>query len=762
MVSSGGPAWISPGEVNDYAIQYLNLKDQTVTGAVAMIQLPITSKYLSSTEGGTYWPARHQVFWLLGDIAPGSQGMLTARVRFDWGLPGNYKDGSYTVLAGSNYQSDQLNLAEYTEYDPDKIADLLPMDKAAFLSLLPSNADLNALYNAAIGEGFVLIEASQTDFEDGSAVNTGYMRTPDKKLARMLNLSGNEALAITTNGSTFFKIEDPTSGQLTNLLTLERYTWGDWADAQGTNGIQTDCNYARCMRNCSFKTISIAMMENAAEGAAVWMLGLPSLVPVLGWGLFGYELLSLTHDVYVCHAGCYANPLTGCCNPGDVLWSPSSIGGNKICERYDCGSSNSFPPFPNRNEGCGTGFRCVAGNDSQGGCKPCTEGAMAMSVPFGPQFAITASCSDNDVNAGLPRCRDLGIRVAKDPNALFGPVGDVLPTDTINYRVTYENEGAGVAFEVYILNELPEQLDETTLVINNGGVYMPAERQIFWYIGQLGPKGDPTSKGEVTYSVQLKPGLMVGSAVVNQAVVYFPTVPEETPTNTWTNLVYPLVATPQSLETNYMTPIAVTLAGRPEGSLTFDIVSSPMGGLLSGEAPNLTYTPLENFSGVDFFTFTASVNGETSQSAQVTINVLTTGDTTSPTVLWVEPGDGEENVAANGSPVYVIPEGNVYSPVLVAKFSEQLMETTINSASVFVTGPGGVLLPNKATFEPGTNQLTIQVLTLFKSFTSYTVTLTSDITDQAGNPLAADYSWEFTTGQVKWAGGATYLPVILR
>jgi len=105
-VSTAGPATISPGEMNDYAIQYLNLQTETIYDAIAVIQLPLAAKYLSSTEGGVYWPARHSGFLGLGDITPGSQAMLTARVRFEWGLASSYKDGSYTVLAGSNYQSE--------------------------------------------------------------------------------------------------------------------------------------------------------------------------------------------------------------------------------------------------------------------------------------------------------------------------------------------------------------------------------------------------------------------------------------------------------------------------------------------------------------------------------------------------------------------------------------------------------------------------------------------------------------------------------
>lgn len=62
--------------------------------------------------------------------------------------------------------------------------------------------------------------------------------------------------------------------------------------------------------------------------------------------------------------------------------------------------------------------------------------------------------------------------------------------------------------------------------------------------------------------VALTGGLSSGTIVSNQAMVYFPSVPEETPTNAWVNLVTPLVAEPQSLTTAYMTPLAITLSGR--------------------------------------------------------------------------------------------------------------------------------------------------------------------------------------------------------
>jgi len=53
------------------------------------------------------------------------------------------------------------------------------------------------------------------------------------------------------------------------------------------------------------------------------------------------------------------------------------------------------------------------------------------------------------------------------------------------------------------------------------------------------------------------------------------------------------------------TPVSITLIGNdPDGdSLTYNVVTDPSHGRLSGTAPKLTYTPQPNFNGTDSFTF---------------------------------------------------------------------------------------------------------------------------------------------------------------
>lgn len=83
------------------------------------------------------------------------------------------------------------------------------------------------------------------------------------------------------------------------------------------------------------------------------------------------------------------------------------------------------------------------------------------------------------------------------------------------------------------------------------------------------------------------------------------------------------VALGQNLATPQATPLAVTLTGQdPESQdLTFRVTAQPEHGSLSGQAPNLTYTPEPDHFGADSFTFVVNDGIEDSLSATVSIQV---------------------------------------------------------------------------------------------------------------------------------------------
>ncbi len=88
------------------------------------------------------------------------------------------------------------------------------------------------------------------------------------------------------------------------------------------------------------------------------------------------------------------------------------------------------------------------------------------------------------------------------------------------------------------------------------------------------------------------------------------------------------IAQSQSVSTNEDTAAGIILSATDADgdALTYAIVSQPQHGILSGTAPNLTYTPAANYSGSDSFTFTASGGAIESNVATVSINITAQND----------------------------------------------------------------------------------------------------------------------------------------
>lgn len=85
----------------------------------------------------------------------------------------------------------------------------------------------------------------------------------------------------------------------------------------------------------------------------------------------------------------------------------------------------------------------------------------------------------------------------------------------------------------------------------------------------------------------------------------------------------PPVASDRSVLTRIDSPVAVSIAALDPDStvLSYAIVQVPASGVLSGTAPNLTYTPAAGFAGIDSLRFTASDGALTSATATVSIRV---------------------------------------------------------------------------------------------------------------------------------------------
>jgi VCBS repeat-containing protein len=88
------------------------------------------------------------------------------------------------------------------------------------------------------------------------------------------------------------------------------------------------------------------------------------------------------------------------------------------------------------------------------------------------------------------------------------------------------------------------------------------------------------------------------------------------------------VAKSHSLTIPEDTPAQIALIGNDPDSdpLSYIIVSEPTNGKLNGTAPNLTYTPNENFNGTDSFSFKVNDGTDDSKPATISITVSSVND----------------------------------------------------------------------------------------------------------------------------------------
>ncbi len=265
----------------------------------------------------------------------------------------------------------------------------------------------------------------------------------------------------------------------------------------------------------------------------------------------------------------------------------------------------------------------------------------------------------------------------------------------------------------------------------------------------------------MSFSVKLRSDLPGGTPIFNQAVVYFPSASEETPTNAWVNVVQPVVAVPQSVQTNYMQPVSITLEGRDVGDrpVTFTLVSSPDYGYLSLIGAHAVYTPAKNFVGMDRFTYRVSNGVMDSSPADVVIQVLPAGDTTAPRVIWTDPAANASEVKLMQCPLFTDTVGPAYQPFLRLQFSEPMNEATVTASHLSLASIHGTV-PVSVTYAGNVRQATIIPRQMLAYATRYTVTVAIGVQDVAGNPLEAAYQWSFTT--VGPPLRRLYLPLVMR
>jgi len=108
-------------------------------------------------------------------------------------------------------------------------------------------------------------------------------------------------------------------------------------------------------------------------------------------------------------------------------------------------------------------------------------------------------------------------------------------------------------------------------------------------------------------------------------------------------------------------------------------------------------------------------------------------ETTPPTVIATTPLEGDTV------------DGRLGVIIINATFSESMDSASINSGSFTVTGPDLTPVAGAASYNIATHRASFVPASDLAMDTRFTATITTGASDTAGNHLASDYIWHFTT-----------------
>jgi hypothetical protein len=178
-------------------------------------------------------------------------------------------------------------------------------------------------------------------------------------------------------------------------------------------------------------------------------------------------------------------------------------------------------------------------------------------------------------------------------------------------------------------------------------------------------------------------------------------------------------------------------------STTFT-VSGPDGAAVTGAVTYVasgsvaTFTPAGSLASSTVYTATISTGVEDLNGTAMASNYAWTFTTaiapviTRPTVTSTIPANLATDVPLN--------------QVISATFSKAMNPATINGATFTLTGPGTTAVSGLVAYAAVGNTLTFTPAANLAPSTLFTATITTGATDLAGNALASDYVWTFTTG----------------
>lgn len=665
-VKTSGPGRVSPGQTIDYIVEYWNRGVINAENVTIYDLLSSFVEYISNTGNGTYEPDFHRVKFQLGTLTPGQKGAISIKCRVIWGIPFGWTWTNNALIGTDSPEIDAYLDPENTALTPEWWN-----EQIAYAYYLPGNTP--PTYDPTdrwFDFQWQNVNPAKIDLRINQAIQT--IKNLDPQMGALLEKYKAEGK---------IKIDDLPNGDHST-----RYDSGLKINARDVGAAQNGGD--RAIPDSKWDTYSQTGVFDTSVTPNILSYCNPSI------RLIGFAIHEGEHSQQV-GAGVLPGGAKGerrafdreCMaltkimikyrQNGDHLSAQQTA--NWIAQRwYDIMSRTD----PNKQGGPEINnldlhnyaktqydrIRFIENNYNYISDEYLTYYLTSITNDYIQQ----QTCWDNIWNDHYFGTVTIN---ARDPNILYGPEGYVLPGDTLNYTVECENVGEGTAYGVYITDTLDPDLDASTLQIGPvkstvdnstiapAGVYDSNTRTITWQVGELG-----SYKGAYAeYSVKLRSDATDGTSVINYATVYFPSVPEETPTNAIVSIVD-------------LTPPEVTINNPVNGS------NIPGVTIINATATDVNPVvqivfEIKNISNIIVASGT-DTNGTDGWTYSWNPTNLPTGNYTIAVTATDEAGNPETKQII----VHVL--ADVYANATFSKTDLKVGETTITTVKVGNNGPG--------------------------------------------------------------------------
>lgn len=628
-----GPTRVSPGQTINYIIEYRNDGLKGAEETLVFIEFNSLVEHIDACEGAYYNPILHNAGWDVGKLPAKTSGYLSAKVRLPWGLPQGTTLETDAIITELLPHGSQENLGlngigtimeedpetgKYKDYNTRKWKEICDKENAKPEWLYkwekaPSPRDLLERLGMVVGDvkDIYLIspynpQGPTFNERNGKDVPSGYR-------PKVIAFSGGTRSAISL---------------------IKRYL-----ETEGKEGIITD------------ELILISPMLTSSDELRKLITNVRQIKPNFKIVICQSPKDDIFPDIEVQFPYPYIDP-----NGKEWILEidiDGRIRGNlaKINWKDELGNVVYTKEF------------YIQGDNSRDGLPFESEEGIEVKSLTGTHGELIKEYNnlDREGKENMSSSTPHIITTARDPNEkLVSPEGDIKPGDRLDYTIKYENEGEGIAFGVYITDTLDEDLNDTTLTVNDNGSYDPKTRTITWFIGEVGPG----QEGSVTFSVNVKDDTQDKAEIINFATVYFPSVPEATRTNGTVNRV-----------------ITITDNIPPTTTATISPSPNPAGWNNTNVTITLTATDNQNGSGVKeiHYRLAGAEIREATISADTAQVFLTTEGVTTLTYWTV---DNAGNIESQNSLTVKLDK---IPPTITTQLSPQPNSHSWNNTDVTVT-----------------------------------------------------------------------------